>query len=114
LRGPMFALSLIAALAGTPLRLAEAAYDMAREVAELGVGDGLEVPDGGVGDDSGATIKSDITHAPVTSTCVDNVPAAFTFAAGTSRSILERPSARTARFASGVPRVLAQLQCFLC
>ena len=114
MRGSMFALSLIAVLAGTPLRLAEAAHDLARSVAEFGSGDTLEIPDGGVGDDSGATIKSDITHAPVTSTCAGEVPAACVHGNLTFASILERRAARTARFASGVPRRLAQLQRFVC
>jgi hypothetical protein len=110
----MFVLSLIAALAGTPLRLAEAADDMARSVAEFGVGDALGVPDGGVGDDSGATIKSDNTHARAISVCVENSPAACVRATGISWSILERRTARTARFVSDVARRLAQVQCFLC
>jgi hypothetical protein len=54
----MFLLSLIAALSGTPLRQAEAADDLARSIAGLGGGHTIEVVDGGVGDDSGATIKA--------------------------------------------------------
>ncbi|MCA1685337.1 MAG: hypothetical protein LC745_05015 [Planctomycetia bacterium] len=61
----MFLLSLIAALSGTPLRQTEAAHDFAGSVAELGCGDVIEVADGGVGDDSGDTIRGDAFRAPV-------------------------------------------------
>lgn len=64
MRRVMFLLSLIAALAATPLRLAEAAHDYADAVAESGVGGDLDAPDGGVGDDSGATIKAEKTPSP--------------------------------------------------
>jgi hypothetical protein len=43
---------LIAALTGTPLRQAEAADDLCRAVMELFQPASLEMPDGGVGDDS--------------------------------------------------------------
>jgi hypothetical protein len=62
-RRPMLLLSLIVVLAGTPLRLAEAASDLARSLEETGGGWNIEEVDGGVGDDSGATIKADVTHA---------------------------------------------------
>jgi hypothetical protein len=52
----MFALCLIAALAGTPLRQAEAAKDFARSVADLDEGPDIDEIDGGVGDDSDAGI----------------------------------------------------------
>ncbi len=55
-RPTMFLLCLTAALAGTPLRQAEAAGDLARSLAELDGGDLVEEVDGGVGDDSGETI----------------------------------------------------------
>jgi hypothetical protein len=52
----MFLFCLIAALAGTPLRQAEAAGDFARSLADL-EGEGVvEEIDGGVGDDAGETI----------------------------------------------------------
>jgi hypothetical protein len=54
----MLLLSLIAALCGTPLRQAEAASDLARSLAEVGDQDILEPEDGGIGDDSGVTIKA--------------------------------------------------------
>src|SRR5690349_10380958 len=46
-------LSLIAALTGMPLRQAEAAADLSRSLVELLQSASLEIPDGGVGDDSG-------------------------------------------------------------
>jgi hypothetical protein len=55
-RSVMVLLCLIAALAGTPLRQAEAAGDLARSLAELDGGSVVEEIDGGVGDDSGETI----------------------------------------------------------
>jgi hypothetical protein len=46
-------MTLIAVLTGTPLRQAEAADDFCRSVMELFQPASLEIPDGGVGDDSG-------------------------------------------------------------
>jgi hypothetical protein len=54
----MVLLSRIAALAGTPMRLAEAADDIACSLAELGGGGVVEIPNGGVGDDPEAAIKT--------------------------------------------------------
>jgi len=55
-RPTMLLLCLIAALAGSPLRQAEAAGDLARSLAELDGGDVIEAIDGGVGDDAGESI----------------------------------------------------------
>ena len=55
-RVTMFLLCLIAALSGTPLRQAEAADDFARSIAEFGQGDVIQTIDGGVGDDTEASI----------------------------------------------------------
>jgi hypothetical protein len=55
-RVSMVVVCLVAALSGIPLRQAEAASDFMRSVAELGEEPGIEVVDGGVGDDSGATV----------------------------------------------------------
>lgn len=52
----MLALCLIAALSGTLLRQAEAADDFARSLGELGQGHVIEIVDGGVGDDTEASI----------------------------------------------------------
>lgn len=46
-------MTLIAALTGTPLRQAEAADDFCRSMIELLQPANIEIPDGGVGDDSG-------------------------------------------------------------
>lgn len=46
-------ISLLVVLMGTPLRQAEAAYDLSRALAELFQAANIETPDGGVGDDSG-------------------------------------------------------------
>ena len=51
-RWTMLVMCLIAALSGTPLRQAEAASDLARALADLDASGDVEVPDGGVGDDS--------------------------------------------------------------
>ena len=65
----MFLLCLIAALSGTPLRQAEAANDFARSIGELGQEDVIETVDGGVGDDTEASILkagSDTHSLPAT------------------------------------------------
>ncbi len=49
-------LCLLAALAGSPLRQAEAAEDLAHSLSELGQAYSIEEKDGGVGDDLGSTI----------------------------------------------------------
>ncbi len=46
-------MTLIAALTGTPLRQAEAADDLCRSMIEWLQTANIEIPDGGVGDDSG-------------------------------------------------------------
>jgi hypothetical protein len=73
----MFVLSLIAALAGTPLRQAEAAHDFACWLAGLGGDDTITEPDGRVGDDSGATIKAEITQGSVKSEVAGSLPVSF-------------------------------------
>ncbi|WP_435018846.1 hypothetical protein TA3x_000833 [Tundrisphaera sp. TA3] len=60
----MSLLSLIACLAGTPLRQAEAAHDLARSIDELGEGALVEEVDGGVGDDANVALKACISEAP--------------------------------------------------
>ena len=49
--------ALIAALSGTPLRLAEAGDDLARALAENAARDVIAEVDGGVGDDPGETVS---------------------------------------------------------
>jgi hypothetical protein len=114
LRSLMFVLSLIATLAGAPLRAAEAAHDLATSVADLGDGDTLEMPDGGVGDDSGATIRSEVSRAPLESAGAHSLPAACLVATWRSSVPVERKADRIDVIASGVARRLARLQCFLC
>ncbi len=46
-------MAMIAALTGTPLRQAEAAADFCRSIIESPQPASIEIPDGGVGDDSG-------------------------------------------------------------
>lgn len=62
---PAALICLTLALAGQPLRQAEAASDYARMLSHLlAPGGAIEVPDGGVGDDSGvATLKVGTCHA---------------------------------------------------
>ncbi len=55
-RATLRCLSLIAALAGTPLRQADTAEDFAHSLGELGQAYSIEEKDGGVGDDLGSTI----------------------------------------------------------
>lgn len=55
-------MTLIAALTGTPLRQAEAAADLCRSMFELQETANIEIPDGGVGDDSGVgTLSGTLT-----------------------------------------------------
>jgi hypothetical protein len=77
-RFTMALLCLIAALAGSPLRQAEAAGDLARSLAELHGGDVIEGIDGGVGDDAGETILRsggrDCSDAAPDSPAIDGSP----------------------------------------
>jgi hypothetical protein len=65
-------MTLVAALTGTPLRQAEAADDLCRSIIELLQTANIEIPDGGVGDDSGVgTLSGSHTSSladPFTST----------------------------------------------
>lgn len=110
----MALLSLLVALAGTPLRFAEAADDMACSLGEVGGGDVIEVPDGGVGDDSGVTIGADVAHPPIAPTTAEALPGSFTPPARAILHALARRDDRPTRAGGGLPRRLAMLQCFLC
>jgi hypothetical protein len=106
-----FLLSLIAALAGTPLREAEAASDLACSLAELGDGDHVEEIDGGVGDDSGATITSKVADISVTLAVAEaqsTTIATFSFRGSPSQC---RPD-RSHRLLTDTTRRHAMLQCF--
>jgi hypothetical protein len=55
-------MTLIAALTGTPLRQAEAAADLCRSMLQSPQTANIEIPDGGVGDDSGVgTLSGSLT-----------------------------------------------------
>ena len=114
MRRLMLLLSLIAAFAGTPLRLAEAAEDLAHILAELVDDGGIESTDGGVGDDSGVTLQPDITHVPVASGLADAAPTAFLLAE-CPPGLAPRPSADPpAPTPPTSRRHCALLQRFLC
>ena len=90
----MCLLGLLATLAGTPLRISEAASDLARTFSDPS--DRAEVGeiDGGVGDDSDATIRSDPARAPILGLGADlpfalNGPARDPFRPGPSLAIRE-------------------------
>ena len=53
--------TLVLALGSPPMRLAEAADDLARTVEEIGQGAGVEMIDGGVGDDAGESLRA-VSH----------------------------------------------------
>jgi hypothetical protein len=67
---PIFLLTLLAALTGTPLRQAEAANDLVRLLANLGGGDDIEEVDGGVGDDPGVMVLKAGSNLARTNSCV--------------------------------------------
>ena len=100
-RRALVLLSLLAALAGTPLRLAEAAEDLARSLAELGRGVNLEEIDGGVGDDSGAVIKVEVVHHPTPDLSTPPVAGPFAAPVAIFRPIpsADRPMGAARRFA---------------
>ncbi len=110
----MFLLALIAALGGTPLRIAEAADDLARSLAELGASAGMEVTDGGVGDDSDASVKVDKTDLSVTLAFADNL-SAFLVLPGflPGRDLWRSANGRTKPTTSS-SESRAWLQCFRC
>ena len=112
----MFLLSLIAAVSATPLRLAEAAHDFAASVAELGADGVLGAPDGGVGDDSDATIKGETTDAPSPDAgpTVSPHPVDFLRAFTPFASVHHRPAPGLPRPLRSLTGRLAALQCFLC
>jgi len=114
LRRLMFLLSLVAALTGTPLRIAETAHDIACALAESGGGDVIEVPDGGVGDDSDATIKPDSIPAFVTILFAVLLFLCFFLAPQTSWRVLQRRADRPPRLIASLSQRLALLECFLC
>jgi hypothetical protein len=115
-RWVMFLLCLIAAISGTPLRQAEAASDLARSLEEPVPGDDIEVPDGGVGDDSDATIKAE--NHDVRGSIALSAPKlpgySSVFSAATAALLVHRPAPPPPRATSSLAQLLARLQCFLC
>ena len=110
----MFALSLIATLAGSPLRIAEAAHDLAASLAELELDGAIEVPDGGVGDDSGATLKGDAVAAPFLLELTDLLPITAKFDDPGANSVFSSGFDKRAYLQSALPRRLALWQRFRC
>ena len=108
----MFALSVIATLAGTPLRIAEAARDIGCALAEDHAEGSIEVPDGGVGDDSGVTIEADNVDPSIVLAVVADLPPFRDDPA----SAFHSGSQSSARF-RGIPgsnKRLSKLQRFRC
>ncbi len=110
----MFLLGLLAALASTPLRLVEAASDQARTIAELDGHSTIEPIDGGVGDDSDASLRADPLNL-VPSIAFDT-PGFLTIGSSIAlepdrgmASSVDRPP----RLRWSLRRRLAILQCFL-
>jgi hypothetical protein len=115
----LLSLSLIAALSGPLLRQAEGAEDLIRSLAELGSPALLEEADGGVGDDSGATI---LPNAPGADAGLNDSPGLFLSAAVDLQSEYRSPFSAdvfSLDFPHGPPRSegaparLARLQRFL-
>ena len=109
----MVLLSLMAALAGTPLRLVEAAHDLAGTIAELDGVSVIEVTDGGVGDDSDSTIQAKSSQVSTLISVVDLLPPESWVVLSPSRPLLLRAEDSTS-ISQTLPRRLARLQCFLC
>ncbi len=58
-------LGLILAFSGTPFRLAEAASDFARSASGADEAGSIAEVDGGVGDDSGETVRAHLASPPI-------------------------------------------------
>jgi hypothetical protein len=114
-RSVMFLLCLIAAISGTPLRQAEAASDLARSLEEPVPGDDILVPDGGVGDDSDATIKAENHDVRGSIALVAHfLPAHLSvLLPAHGQWPFDRPSIPPPRATSSQSLRLARLQCFL-
>jgi hypothetical protein len=116
----MVLLSLIVALTGTPLRLMEAAGDLARSLEELGEegeddGWDIEQADGGVGDDSGEALRADVAHAPDLAATGDLTLSPPDLMIARTWTCARRERGNPARAPAGPPsRRCARLQCFRC
>lgn len=67
-------ITMLAALTGTPLRQAEAAADFCRSMFESRETTNIEIPDGGVGDDSGVGTLSGTSAATLVDPFVSAAP----------------------------------------
>jgi hypothetical protein len=111
----MLFLSLAIAFTATPARLAEAASDIGRELADADADAGTEEADGGVGDDAGDTIKLDKTQVLAADGMVDchpepALPVCAPFRAHHSQAAND-PPARAAPSASRRQSLLERYQC---
>ncbi len=113
MRPLLFLLSLLAALSATPLRLAEAAHDFACTWAEEEEGADLEAPDDGVADDSDATIRAEITQAPVSCAALDLLPVPPSADLPPAWDAALAPEDPPPRPVASLPQRLARLQNFL-
>ncbi len=117
-RPTMSLMCLIAALSGTPLRQAEAVHDFSHAIADVGVGDVVDEPDGGVGDDAGDAIlaagnderspRTTVTPAVAEGISPRHLPSARSFV-----DYDRRPPGGTGSPISGSERRYAWLRCFL-
>ena len=112
-------LFLVLALTGQPLRQAEAASDFARSLAHLlAASSTIEIPDGGVGDDSGvAVMKAEVGHATASAwslgdfwATVPNLSASFVL---TSSSLGRSPSLGRQQGPPWLPTRAGQRQAWL-
>lgn len=113
LRRWMLMLSLIAALAGTPSRIIEAAYDLAGTMAEMDGGGVIEITDGGVGDDHDAAIHAESAQASWMADVSAPLPSIEPWGNPSHRAVRRRIEARMERH-QPLSRRLALLQTFLC
>jgi hypothetical protein len=110
---PWLLLALLVAFSGTPLRLAEAADDLARSLAGPEDEGEFEAVDGGIGDDSGETVRADVAHGSVDSP-FDGIPAAFACTAPASLRPLPSAGRPPFRPPAGPTRRHVLLERFLC
>ena len=106
-------LSLIAALAGTPLRQAEAAHDWAAALSDLGKDNLLAEIDGGIGDDPGDTIRADVAHTSIVLPINNDLPTPSHLTLPAPAHILQTPGRRPPGDPMPSRRRLLLLQRFL-
>jgi hypothetical protein len=111
---PWLLVALIVTLAGTPFRLAEAASDLARSAVESDRSGAIEVIDGGVGDDSGETIRAEVARDSIATPVDDIATGSSRFALPPRRDPLQLVGDPPSRSLRGPLRRHVLLQCFLC